>query len=564
MNIITDNFNQMLKNLGKRFFNKKVAEVVRNEVLDFQTLEIKEQRKPTFKKRMAQIVKNEKQNQKAKIIDTTWNETKKEREVIVEAQKSGINIIVPGFGAGSGVILNEDGYILTNRHVVEVSKSGKVEIQLLDINGLNRSVEGEVFYQDGTSDVAIVKINPDDVRLMNGVKLQPINLESNKPEVGDRVITIGNAKSLGVEEKNRYGILPEALIEKRPDGKYISRASDREVLMRNILTKEEGGKYRDSNGEVFIRKNNNFYSEKNDKRIEDRDSILIKDKNDNLTDINHKKVLFTKRGEKFFIDNLEVRDVLAIQPWTDKPYTNDFYVDMTVNNGDIFTLINKNELKDVKFSSHEKDTGKINSNGEKIMEKIFHDDGSIEKDGKKYWIGNVKSNSMSAAVGSVTHESISVRKDKGNLFIESELMGYPGGSGGMTLNANGNLTGLHTRGTYSANEDKNHTKDDPKILSYAVPTETIIDVIHRAEKEKNVKIDFKVVYGKQKGKANEKSSREYANGNNLLNSDVLEKLGNIKHVSQGDLKSSDNNSKFVDKEKDKSFVDKDGSEVTRF
>ncbi len=563
MNIITDNFNQMLKNLGKRFLNKKIAEVVKNEVPKFQKLEIKEKKKPIFKKRTAQIVKNKKQNQKAKIIDTTWNETKREREIIAKAQKSGVNIVMPSDSAGtitfgSGVILNEDGYILTNRHVVEVTKSGKVEIQLLDINGLNRSVEGEVFYQDGISDVAIVKINPDDVRLMNGAKLQPINLESNKPKVGDKVITIGNANGFGVEEKNRYGILPEALIEKKPDGKYISRASGREVLMRNILTKEEGGRYKDSNGEVFIRKNNNFYSEKNNKRIEDRDSILIKDKNDHLTNINNKKVPFAKKGDKLFIDNLEVRDVLAIQPWTNKPYKNDFYVDMTVNNGDIFTLINKNELKDVKFSSHEKETGKVGINGEKIMEKIFHDDGSTEKSGKKYWIGNVKSNSMSAAVGSVTRESISVREDKGNLFIESELMGYPGGSGGMTLNKNGNLTGLHTRGTYGSDENKNHTKDDPRIMSYAVPAETIIDVIHRAEKAKNVKIDFKTTNSIKQNKANEKS-----NSNNLLDPKVLEKFSNIKNINQSDLKNNDH-SKFVDKENGRSFIDKDGNQVTRF
>ena len=563
MNIITDNFNQMLKNLGKRFLNKKIAEVVKNEVPKFQKLEIKEKKKPIFKKRTAQIVKNKKQNQKAKIIDTTWNETKREREIIAKAQKSGVNIVMPSDSAGtitfgSGVILNEDGYILTNRHVVEVTKSGKVEIQLLDINGLNRSVEGEVFYQDGISDVAIVKINPDDVRLMNGAKLQPINLESNKPKVGDKVITIGNANGFGVEEKNRYGILPEALIEKKPDGKYISRASGREVLMRNILTKEEGGRYKDSNGEVFMRKNNNFYSEKNNKRIEDRDSILIKDKNDHLTNINNKKVPFAKKGDKLFIDNLEVRDVLAIQPWTNKPYKKDFYVDMTVNNGDIFIVINKNELKDVKFSSHEKETGKVGINGEKIMEKIFHDDGSTEKSGKKYWIGNVKSNSMSAAVGSVTRESISVREDKGNLFIESELMGYPGGSGGMTLNKNGNLTGLHTRGTYGSDENKNHTKDDPRIMSYAVPAETIIDVIHRAEKAKNVKIDFKTTNSIKQNKANEKS-----NSNNLLDPKVLEKFSNIKNINQSDLKNNDH-SKFVDKENGRSFIDKDGNQVTRF
>ena len=59
-----------------------------------------------------------------------------------------------GTAVGSGVIIRADGYILTNDHVVEDSRDGKVTVTLSD----NSTYTGTVF-RDPQSDLAVVKIN---------------------------------------------------------------------------------------------------------------------------------------------------------------------------------------------------------------------------------------------------------------------------------------------------------------------------------------------------------------------------------------------------------------------
>jgi serine protease Do len=56
-------------------------------------------------------------------------------------------------GQGSGVIISEDGYILTNSHVVEDAE--KILVRLRD----GRKFEGTVRGKDAQSDIAVIKIN---------------------------------------------------------------------------------------------------------------------------------------------------------------------------------------------------------------------------------------------------------------------------------------------------------------------------------------------------------------------------------------------------------------------
>jgi serine protease Do len=60
-------------------------------------------------------------------------------------------------GLGSGVILRPDGYIVTNRHVVD--ESDNVEVQLYD----GRSFDAEIVGQDAYSDLAVLKIDEKDL-----------------------------------------------------------------------------------------------------------------------------------------------------------------------------------------------------------------------------------------------------------------------------------------------------------------------------------------------------------------------------------------------------------------
>jgi len=86
-------------------------------------------------------------------------------------------------GGGSGIIISEDGYILTNNHVVENAKS--VKVTLND----NREFEATVVGTDKTTDLAVVKIEEK--------KLQVAFLgDSDKLKVGQWVMAIGNPLSL--------------------------------------------------------------------------------------------------------------------------------------------------------------------------------------------------------------------------------------------------------------------------------------------------------------------------------------------------------------------------------
>lgn len=100
----------------------------------------------------------------------------------------GSRVPVEQESAGTGFILNGDGVILTNRHVVPRGSS-QVSVTLSDGTELT---DVEVIGRTGASDsldVAFLKIKD-----KKGKELKPVRLgDSGKMEVGDKVVAIGNA-----------------------------------------------------------------------------------------------------------------------------------------------------------------------------------------------------------------------------------------------------------------------------------------------------------------------------------------------------------------------------------
>ena len=85
-------------------------------------------------------------------------------------------------GVGSGFVYSEDGYIITNQHVVK--KANKVTITFLD----GESYIGDVIGRDQDLDIAVVK-----VRATNSTHLQPVIIgDSSKLMVGEKITAIGN------------------------------------------------------------------------------------------------------------------------------------------------------------------------------------------------------------------------------------------------------------------------------------------------------------------------------------------------------------------------------------
>ncbi len=83
-------------------------------------------------------------------------------------------------GAGTGVIVKEDGLILTNKHVIE----GASTVTVTATDG--KQYDGKVLATDPTNDIAFVKVNA------SGLPAAELG-DSDRVEVGQRAIAIGNA-----------------------------------------------------------------------------------------------------------------------------------------------------------------------------------------------------------------------------------------------------------------------------------------------------------------------------------------------------------------------------------
>jgi Do/DeqQ family serine protease len=93
---------------------------------------------------------------------------------------------------GSGVIVSQDGYILTNHHVIDGADQIKV-----DLND-SRTLEAKVVGSDAPSDLAVLKVN--------ATSLPVLALgDSDRTRIGDVVLAIGNP--LGVGQTVTMGII---------------------------------------------------------------------------------------------------------------------------------------------------------------------------------------------------------------------------------------------------------------------------------------------------------------------------------------------------------------------
>ncbi len=90
---------------------------------------------------------------------------------------------------GSGVIVTDDGYLLTNNHVI----TGAEAIQIILLDG--RTYDAEVIGTDHTTDLAVLKVKDLDA----GVKLPAVSFgNSDSCNIGAWVLAIGNPMDLGI------------------------------------------------------------------------------------------------------------------------------------------------------------------------------------------------------------------------------------------------------------------------------------------------------------------------------------------------------------------------------
>ncbi len=92
-------------------------------------------------------------------------------------------------GIGSGVIFSDDGYIVTNLHILS---GNNINVRLNNRKNFSANIIGI----DNNTDIAVLKIISDD-------KLNPIQIaDSQNIKVGDRVLAIGNPYGIGISVSN--------------------------------------------------------------------------------------------------------------------------------------------------------------------------------------------------------------------------------------------------------------------------------------------------------------------------------------------------------------------------
>ena len=90
---------------------------------------------------------------------------------------------MPVMGTGSGVIINENGYILTNNHVIQ--DADEIEVTLHD----NGTYKASIIGTDPSTDLALLQIKAKDLKTLPFVN-------SDDVQVGEWVLAVGNPFSL--------------------------------------------------------------------------------------------------------------------------------------------------------------------------------------------------------------------------------------------------------------------------------------------------------------------------------------------------------------------------------
>ena len=149
---------------------------------------------------------------------------------------------------GSGVIISEDGYIITNNHVIN-AESSSVYYQVTEATSIKVHLygdsddvqyEAEVVGSDSTSDLAVLKIEPD--QELTAIKIG----DSDNLRVGEFVMAVGNP--LGLDSSVTCGVI-SALNREVTDSEgntYLTIQTDAAINSGN-----SGGALVNSKGELI-------------------------------------------------------------------------------------------------------------------------------------------------------------------------------------------------------------------------------------------------------------------------------------------------------------------------
>ncbi len=141
-----------------------------------------------------------------------------------------------GEATGSGFVISQDGYIVTNQHVVAGAREVSVAV------GDGAEQQAEVVGQDASTDIALLKVDT------SGTELPVLSLgDSDAVRVGDATVAIGNP--FGLDRTLTTGVVSAlARTIQAPDGYAISGVLQTDAALN---PGNSGGPLLDAQGSVI-------------------------------------------------------------------------------------------------------------------------------------------------------------------------------------------------------------------------------------------------------------------------------------------------------------------------
>ena len=145
-------------------------------------------------------------------------------------------------GVGTGIILDNEGHIVTNNHVVTLGTNQPANNIIVTINA-SKTVHATIVGRDPATDLAVIKVDP------GGLNLQPARFgDVDKVNVGDTVVAIGYAFALPGQPTVTRGVLSAKARSIQEQSTTISPALQTDA---SINPGNSGGPLVDTGGEVI-------------------------------------------------------------------------------------------------------------------------------------------------------------------------------------------------------------------------------------------------------------------------------------------------------------------------
>ena len=149
-----------------------------------------------------------------------------------DEERKAAALVVRQHGIGAGVIVNAEGYIMTNAHVVEGAQRVRVTLSL---SGKFQRVEATVIGVERQADLALLKIN--------GHQLPTLSFNVKPPQPGQIVVAVGSPS--GLQNSVTMGVISSAWRQPDPDNPMVYLQTDAPINRGN-----SGGPLVDVSGAV--------------------------------------------------------------------------------------------------------------------------------------------------------------------------------------------------------------------------------------------------------------------------------------------------------------------------